>query len=615
MLEVIMSDGRQALACDDYVVVRAYNGQDTVEFSLSRRDPAALVLKERTRVYETTGGQTYLVSGIDAGQSEVSYVLKKDLSDWEKTVYPGFTNGTSSATAEATIRRVLPAGWTLTCLETDNLAAYISLQGPTALEVVEHCREVYGCTVVFDTAAKTAAMHFPAKKQLGPSFLVETANLRSAPEYKSKAGGLVTRLYAQGAEGMNFASINGGKAYVECFDYTDEVVAGFWRDDRYTVAEHLLQAAREKVKVLSQPERSWTLQIADLQSVDSETWPDMELGLYDVVMLVDPSLGQKMEAQITGMRTCPHHPERNEISIETRDNTMRSLTAAIRAGQQKDGLYQDLVVTVDRVRQDLGVTSGSVENIRLAADAAQASADAAQASADSAGDTILRIVNGTYTGGAFIDGKHIYAPEIYGQEIKLVNSAAGSIPTLSFYPRNGSSALLSLAAGGSSSAGYSADLSSKSDLLLRAVNSVVLQGGTTPGPSGYTGVTVEGNAAIYGKLSFSGTTMQDFVSAKGKSGSWYYRKWNSGQVELWATIAFRAASSTALGNGYYSNDLTATLPFSVSNATAVANADGSCFVCGTSVSDKTLTCYLLRTAPVPTTANVNIRFMIMGTWK
>ena len=109
MLEVILSDGRQALACDDYAVVRTYNGQDTVEFSLSRRDPAALVLKERTRVYETTGGQTYLVSGIDAGQSEVSYVLKKDLSDWEKTVYPGFTNGTSSATAEATIRRVLPA--------------------------------------------------------------------------------------------------------------------------------------------------------------------------------------------------------------------------------------------------------------------------------------------------------------------------------------------------------------------------------------------------------------------------------------------------------------------------------------------------------------------------
>ena len=464
------------------------------------------------------------------------------------------------------------------------------------------------CGLYLDTAAKTAAMHFPAKKQLGPSFLVETANLRSAPEYKSKTGSLVTRLYAQGAEGMTFASINGGKSYVECFDYTDEVVAGFWRDDRYTVAEHLLQAAREKVKLLSQPERSWTLQIADLQSVDPDTWPDMELELYDVVMLVDPSLGQKTEAQITGMRSCPHHPERNEISIETRDSTMHSLTAAIRAGQQKDGLYQDLVVTVDRVRHDLGVTSGSVENIQLAA-------DAAQAAADSAGETILQIVNGTYTGGAFIDGKHIYAPEIYGQEIKLVNSAAGSIPTLSFYPRNGSSPLLSLAASGSSSAGYSADLSSKSDLLLRAANGVVLQGGTTPGPSGYTGVTVEGNAAIYGNLSFSGTTMQDFVSAKGKSGSWYYRKWNSGHVELWGTLAVRASSSTAIGSGYISDELSLTLPFSVTNGTMTGTAGGSCFITSSSVTGNTLKFYLVRPAPIYTTTDILVRAMIMGNWK
>ena len=34
---------------------------------------------------------------------------------------------------------------------------------------------------------------------------------------------LVTRLYAVGAEGMTFADINGGKAYVEDFTYTNEV--------------------------------------------------------------------------------------------------------------------------------------------------------------------------------------------------------------------------------------------------------------------------------------------------------------------------------------------------------------------------------------------------------
>jgi len=608
MLEAILSGSRQPIACDDYTITRAYNGRDSISLTLSRRDPAALALRERTRVYETTGGQTYLVSGIDAGQDEINYVLQKDLSDWEKTVYPGYTNGTREATAETTIRGVLPTGWTLNCSETDTLAAYISLQGPTALEVAEHCREVFGCTLTYDNAGKTATLHFPSRRTLGPAFLVETANLRAAPEYKSKAGNMVTRLYAQGAEGMDFASINGGKSYVECFDTTDEVIAGFWRDDRYTVAEHLLQAAQEKVKTLSAPERAWTLQVADLHGTDPETWPDMQIALYDVVILVDPSLGQKMEVQITEIRECPHHPEKNEITVETRDSTIRSLTAAIRAGQQRSGLYQGLSITVDQMKRDLDVTSGTVENVRLAA-------DAAQTAADDAIDALQRIANGTYTGGTFIDGTHIYAPEIYAQVVKLINSSSGSIPTLSFYPRNGSSALLSLSASGSSSVGYSAQIHSESDLVLQAANSVVLMGSNTPGPSGYTGVTVEGNASVYGNLSLNGTAMADFVSAKGKSGNWYYRKWDSGQAELWATITFRPSSSTAVGNGYYSNDCTSTLPFSVSNATVTASADGNCYVSSPAVSGTRFSCHLVRVISIPTTASFSIRIMIQGTWK
>ena len=65
MLEAILSGSRQPIACDDYTITRAYNGRDSISLTLSRRDPAALALRERTRVYETTGGQTYLVSGIE----------------------------------------------------------------------------------------------------------------------------------------------------------------------------------------------------------------------------------------------------------------------------------------------------------------------------------------------------------------------------------------------------------------------------------------------------------------------------------------------------------------------------------------------------------------------
>ncbi len=323
MLEAVLGTARMPLAADDYLLTRAYNGQDTVRVTLSRRDPAAAVLAERVRVYETTTGQTFWISGIDAGQETVTYAMKKDLTDWQRQVYLGYTNGSTSATALSTLQGVLPEGWSIVSRETDSKMAYITLQGPTALEVAEQCMEVYGCALTFDNRTKQVTVHYPAQKVLGTAFFVETANLRQAPEYKSQAADLVTRLYPQGADGVGISSVNGGKAYVECYDYTDEVVAGLWVDERYTIPAHLLTAAQEKVRELAQPDRSWSLDVCDLYSIDSESWPGLKLELYGVVKLIDKTLGHQMEAQITELRCYPHHPERNGVSVTNVAGSLR----------------------------------------------------------------------------------------------------------------------------------------------------------------------------------------------------------------------------------------------------------------------------------------------------
>lgn len=566
MLEAILSGARQPIACDDYVLVRAWDGQDTIELRLHRRDPAAQVLGERTRVYETTGGQTYYVSGVDGGQTYVDYVLKKDLSDWEKTAYPGYTNGSQDATAVSTITGVLPEGWTLVEKESDNLSAYLTLQGPTPLEVALQCMDTYGCALEFDNRKKVVYLHYPGKKTLGQAFLVETANLRQAPEYKSKAGSLVTRLYAQGADGIDFAAVNGGKNYVECFDYTDELVAGYWRDDRYTVPEHLLTAAQEKIKTLAQPERSWVLSVCDLHAVDPEAWPGLELNLYDVVRLVDPSLGQTMEAQITQLRLRPYYPDRNEISIQNLSGNLGRTGGASLLNRTQKSLYGDLVLTVDQVKKDLVDTGGvavnaekiaqaaqaaannaqntadnaqsaadsaqsaadnaqsaadsaqsAADNAQSAADNAQTAADNAQSAAESAQDMARKIANGTYTGGTFIDGSKIYSPQILAQEVSVVHTAStGGFPALRFYPKTGD-AMLSLNASGTSMGGYSACVSSTQDLVLKSDCAVVVQPGSDQGSSGYSGLAVEGNTAVYGDLTVSGDLQCDDVIAERKN--------------------------------------------------------------------------------------------------
>lgn len=56
--------------------------------------------------------------------------------------------------------------------------------------------------------------------------------------------------------------------------------------------------------------------------------------------------------------------------------------------------------------------------------------------------------------------------------------------------------------------------------------------------------------------------MQDYVVAEGKSGSSYYRKWNSGKAECWRKIDYTdIAVTVASGNGYYAHKGTYLFPF------------------------------------------------------
>lgn len=59
---------------------------------------------------------------------------------------------------------------------------------------------------------------------------------------------------------------------------------------------------------------------------------------------------------------------------------------------------------------------------------------------------------------------------------------------------------------------------------------------------------------VNGSLSINNALVYDFVVSQGTSGSWNYRKWNSGVAECWITITHTTAISTAFGNVYEAND-------------------------------------------------------------
>lgn len=81
------------------------------------------------------------------------------------------------------------------------------------------------------------------------------------------------------------------------------------------------------------------------------------------------------------------------------------------------------------------------------------------------------------------------------------------------------------------------------------------------------------NGEILGK-----SNVADWITSQGTSGSWYYRKWNSGKIEAW--IAYNAGSQTPSQwvTGWYYKDLNVAIPSGIFTATpthVVATNSGS----------------------------------------
>ena len=77
------------------------------------------------------------------------------------------------------------------------------------------------------------------------AFATRDLNLKEN-NYKGKSTGFITRLYAYGKDGLSFASINGGKAYVENYTYSSRVICGFWKDDAQVADLRVVKTYAEK---------------------------------------------------------------------------------------------------------------------------------------------------------------------------------------------------------------------------------------------------------------------------------------------------------------------------------------------------------------------------------
>lgn len=310
------------LNVDDYYITHDYDGTDYLDFDISTSDSLYKSITEHAII--NSEDNNYITTKIDGNSRKYIHVSAEvDKRAFKTTFYENYDNGSKKLT-EA-VSDFLPFGWTF--VNNGNTTAYrtLRLEAGTALDLLNNCAALYKVRFKFNAQTKTLTAVNPDSYTLSAAFVTEELNLRGL-QYYGDASEFITRLEARGKDGMSFASINDNKTYVENYNYSTDVVYGYWKDERYTVKEDLLAAAQEKLAELAFPKRSYECDVIDLKSIDPEKYSAFDLSLYQRISLKDVSRETEHIYQVVKVRNYPNCPEKNIITLST---TAPTLTAKL----------------------------------------------------------------------------------------------------------------------------------------------------------------------------------------------------------------------------------------------------------------------------------------------
>ena len=318
MLTLITNSGGIALRCDDYYIRQLASGLDELIFSISIWDEAYQLLQEEASIRENhgDGSANYLVKAIDGGAKTATVKCQLDLDEWKNTMAIGYNSGSHSV--GTIVNAVKPTGWTVVNNSGISYHRTIALEAATPMDVLEACRTTFNnITFRFDNIAKTVEIVNMANGTNLGAFVTRDLNL-TANNYKGKSTGFATRLYARGKDGLTFASINGGKDYVENHTYSARTISVFWEDERYTIAANLLLDAQAKLDAMAVPQRSFDLSVVDLAAVDPAKYSELAFTLFSVVSLIDQTRNSgKVDHTVVERWIYPYHPEKNKVTLST----------------------------------------------------------------------------------------------------------------------------------------------------------------------------------------------------------------------------------------------------------------------------------------------------------
>ena len=189
--------------------------------------------------------------------------------------------------------------------------------------VLQEIQNAYNCEMTFDAINKQVNVYQSMGTDKG-TYFAEQLNLKKL-DIQRNSYDYVARLIPLGKDGLDITSVNGGKNYVENYQYSNKTISAYWEDNRYTNAQDLMEDAIARLDYLSKPYKAYKADVLDLANV-SDTYKNiLDYSLGDTITLLSKSKNTKEKQRIVKLTEYPEEPEKNTVEIANKIVSLEEL--------------------------------------------------------------------------------------------------------------------------------------------------------------------------------------------------------------------------------------------------------------------------------------------------
>lgn len=232
-----------------------------------------------------------------------------------------------------------------------------------SLQVTDNLCVAYMCDHSYDTLNKKVNLYNKMGSNKG-AYFIEGLNLKRITK-ETDSYDYYTRIIPVGADGLTIEGVNGGKNYLENYQYSNKILTYIWKDESYTDAKALMEDAELKLQEMSAPVETYSCDIIDLAR-QRKDYSILSYSLGDEIRLINRETRTLTRRRITKITEYPENPEKNSCEFSNVTMTFTEMQEKLKKASDiinyvitSDGRYSGTINVSDILNLESGIANSA----------------------------------------------------------------------------------------------------------------------------------------------------------------------------------------------------------------------------------------------------------------